>query len=554
MVSEPFLCSNNALSTQAREQTPNDKWPISVVLTHLSLSDLERALTIRHKMQKHKKIKMAMPYSRPLKRKSSFWRAICCDEGSPPSSPTSSSEKKVPDFHLQHNTARVSLKRHERHSRSSFMEVWAQKSDEAAKDVFSTMRKMFGCVNVNANTCLQRRKHSRETERLKRPASEVVSKLDSCNSFSTQYSISELGAEANPPWLLAATQKEAWLQHHSSVKTNSQTQQDIDRDMDAQNKAEMQAPWAMMCQPSHERQIAPLSHVLEQIRTGRIVNKAVIESPSYPKPRTRSSIQQEPSRTPSAPRVAMQVPILQMEQWPEKHVFNPARIPQQLEKPSPDITKPLPTPPITEPAPYPPLTALIYFALELPRSSPQQRGGYMRHYAHPMRLPLSTPQELVASIAHLRAFLTQHTSRFLSHFSSQKSQTTSDEARLVVNFPSLFCAGGYGMEKIWGPELAWAWVDTSEERFAEAMVGVLREVAEVAVKEGRGGVVDVVCVARKVVDGRRGYGLLMDVRRIEGKLRKDKRNKTRKVDQAITHKAVQSATVMVGGVEKMWIH
>lgn len=116
------------------------------------------------------------------------------------------------------------------------------------------------------------------------------------------------------------------------------------------------------------------------------------------------------------------------------------------------------------------------------------------------------------------------------------------------------------MERIWGPELAWAWVDASEGRFAEALVGVLREVAEVAevaMRAGRGGVVDVVCVVREVIDGRKGYGLLMDVRTIgeENMNRREQQNKAGKAKQEPRSKQRQTAGKMArGGEEKMWIH
>lgn len=174
--------------------------------------------------------------------------------------------------------------------------------------------------------------------------------------------------------------------------------------------------------------------------------------------------------------------------------------------------------------PSAPLIALLYFTLELPRASTHHRGTYLRHFAHPMRLPLSTNRQIHASIAHLRGYLTQQPARFLSHFCTTMSgiatpPTHSESSgrgwQLLVNFPGLFSGGTGGSvaEKIWGPELRWAWVDASDERFAEAVVSVLRELAVGRVTKGMGGVADITCVVRQVVDGRRGYGLLMDMRR-----------------------------------------
>lgn len=113
------------------------------------------------------------------------------------------------------------------------------------------------------------------------------------------------------------------------------------------------------------------------------------------------------------------------------------------------------------------------------------------------------------------------------------------------------------MERIWGADLAWAWVDASEGRFAEAVVGVLREVAEVAMRAGRGGVVDVVCVVREVVDGRKGYGLLMDVRRTgeETVTKREWQNRAEREQQEPRSKHRQTAgEIARGGEEKMWIH
>lgn len=131
----------------------------------------------------------------------------------------------------------------------------------------------------------------------------------------------------------------------------------------------------------------------------------------------------------------------------------------------------------------------------------------------------------------------------------------------MVHFPSLFRAGGsHSVERIWGAEMAWAWADASEGRFAEAVVGVLREVAEVAMREGKGGVVDVVCVVRQVVNGRKGYGLLMDVRRIEeGKTRVTLEQEKEKMIKEERQKSCMKQSQRVGkaargGEEKMWIH
>lgn len=117
--------------------------------------------------------------------------------------------------------------------------------------------------------------------------------------------------------------------------------------------------------------------------------------------------------------------------------------------------------------------------------------------------------------------------------------------------------------------MAWAWADASEGRFAEAVVGVLREVAEMAMREGKGGarVVDVSCVVREVVDGRKGYGLLMDVRRIgekktrmrvEQKEEKEKSKKKKATEQERRESCVEArqmnGKMVRGGEEKMWIH
>lgn len=179
-----------------------------------------------------------------------------------------------------------------------------------------------------------------------------------------------------------------------------------------------------------------------------------------------------------------------------------------------------------------------------------------------MRVPLSTPQQVVASIAHLRGYLTGQPARFLSHFASytSPSKTSNVETRLVVHFPGLFRAGGSQLvEEIWGTELAWAWADASEGSFAEAVVGVLRKVAEGAMREGKGGgVVDVVCVVREVVDGRKGYGLLMDVRRIgEATRRVEPEQKVRAENERQEPRVKQRQTAgktVGGGEEKMWIH
>ncbi|KAJ4385610.1 hypothetical protein N0V93_010039 [Gnomoniopsis smithogilvyi] len=443
------------------------------------------------------------------------------------------------------------------------MQSWAQKSDEAAKEVFNIMQRMFGTGQVSGRISIPGQEHAVRAEDSKRPASKVTSKSDSCTSLSTQNSISEFGAEAEPPWLLEAMQKEVGPRRRDPlVAIKSQTRRNLYIERDAEHKVELERSRPRASTTQHGEYPVPLPQVSEQSDASSVVKKAVIESPSYPRPGARTPTQQDPSRATLAPRVTLQTPIIQVDRWPEKHVFNPAQLMQQLDTHSSNIINPPTALPTTEPAPCPPLTALLYFALELPRSSPQHRGGYMRHYDHPMRLPLSTPQQLVASTVHLRGYLTQQTTRFLSHFFSPKHdndnngklQTTSDETQLVVNFPSLPCAGGYGMEQVWGPELAWAWLDASEENFADAVVGILRELAEVAVRDGRGGTVDVVCVVRKVVDGRRGYGLTMDVRRIGENLRRDDRTKTRKAAQRVRQQEDQSAEEVARAEGKMWIH
>ncbi|KAJ4424076.1 hypothetical protein N0V82_001323 [Gnomoniopsis sp. IMI 355080] len=424
------------------------------------------------------------------------------------------------------------------------MVAWARKSDGTGKDVLSTMRKMFKFADMDAKkSSLPRQEHQFETETPKRPVSEAVSELDSSASIWTQHSVSELGAEAEPSWLQAAMQKEARPQPNPLVAIELPTQRNRDAERGTQSRAELEGSRATTCLPQYERQFPALSQPPEQVHSNPRMKKAATESPSYPSsPRAqRSTHQEERRRDTSAPRVTTQTPMVHLERWPENHIFNPGRLPQQQDTPFSNITKPPPIPINTAPAPGPLLTALLYFALELPRSSPHHTGSYMRHYAHPMRLPLSTPQQLVTSVVHLRGYLTQQTTRFLSHFAASSSHSTQTKPsdnppRLVVNFPSLFRSGRHGMEKIWGPELAWAWVDASEERFADVVVGMLRKVAERAVREGRGGMVDVVCVARKVVDGKRGYGLLMDVRRIGEESRRDPQKKTRKADEEATWK------------------
>lgn len=471
----------------------------------------------------------------PSSWKSAFRRSICCDEPSPPTnSPNGAPEKHVPGLQ-QHNTAENAWKRQPDPSTSSSLEAWAQKSDDAAQDVFSTIRNMF--TSPRAQATIMRflpgspQQHTFvETEKLSnRPVSEVISESDSRASVLTQRSVSDLGAEAEPQWLLAATQKEAWARGEKTLEVRHPTQQSLNDLREAKRMAELKASWAGIYLSSSERRFRPerADHVDSPVK------HAAIKSTLHSRPRGQWPSQQEPRRSTSTPTVTLQAPRGQIGRRPESGTFAPAQQPQQSRLHG--IHKPLPMPPVIDHGRGPPLTALIYFALELPRSSPQLNGGYLRHYTHPMRLPLSTPLQLLASIRNLRGYLTQQTDRFLSHFAAYTARTTTttttttsttSDIRLVVNFQGLFGAGGHGLERIWGPELTWAWVDASEERFAEAVVGVLRDVAEAAVRAGKGGVVDVVCVVREVVDGRRGYGLLMDVRRIGEDVRRAKRTKT----------------------------
>lgn len=106
--------------------------------------------------------------------------------------------------------------------------------------------------------------------------------------------------------------------------------------------------------------------------------------------------------------------------------------------------------------------------------------------------------------------------------------------------------------------MAWAWADASEGRFAEAVVGLLNEVAEGAMREGKGGVVDVVCVVREVVDGRKGYGLLMDLRRIEEEKRMRAKVEQKRVEkerrESCAKERQMAGKKVRGGEEKMWIH
>ncbi|KAF3766842.1 hypothetical protein M406DRAFT_327958 [Cryphonectria parasitica EP155] len=196
---------------------------------------------------------------------------------------------------------------------------------------------------------------------------------------------------------------------------------------------------------------------------------------------------------------------------------------------APRHAQPTPRQQQPHPDPAPCRRAFLYFTVERPH-----RGGFVRHMAHPMHLDLSTPTSQRRSENRLRAYLTRDPQRFFKHFGLSHRNGN----RVVVNLPQFFSSRSSSssssssrrraVERIWGQELRWAWADAGEERFAGALVGLLRDVAEesarmmAAEREEEGGLVekvtlDVVCVVRQVSgggDGTEDYGMPMDVRRV----------------------------------------
>lgn len=444
------------------------------------------------------------------------------------------------------------------------MDTWAQKSDEAARDVFSTMSGMLGFPEVQTRVRQPGPQSAAETKGMSRPVSDLVSELGSRESLLSQHTVSILGAETEPPWLLAATQKDSWPRCDSQVVGKPPTQRSNKVEGNASSVDGREVLLAGTYPPPVQTYAQPLPSYPDSAQLRPPTKASVIISPSYLRPQAQRPSYWASSIPKVPPKVTIQMPMVQTERRPVQHMSKPTEpAPQHDQCPQNNTTKPLPALPVEVSTPYPPLTALLYFSLELPRSKPHHNGSYLRHHAHPMRLPLATPQQLVASTTHLRGYLKEQPARFLSHFASYTSPHTSTdkETRLVVHFPSLFRAGGsHSVERIWGTEMAWAWADASEGMFAEAVVGVLREVAEVTMREGKGGgVVDVVCVVREVVDGRKGYGLLMDVRRIreeETRMRVEQKNekKAEKKRQKSCERQRQTGGKMVRGGEKMWIH
>lgn len=187
--------------------------------------------------------------------------------------------------------------------------------------------------------------------------------------------------------------------------------------------------------------------------------------------------------------------------------------PQPRPSQSTTAQKPEPAPQLVSVSAPPGLEALLYFDLELPR-----RGGFLRHFGHPLRLNLSTACGLVAAVNVLRGYFVHQPRRFLNHFDHLAYHGNG----LVVNINQLFSPRykfRAAVERVWGAHLEWSWVDATEECFAPALVGLLRDAAEAdAVETGGCATLDIAVFVRQVFARGDEYGSLMDVRSIADRI------------------------------------
>lgn len=152
------------------------------------------------------------------------------------------------------------------------MDIWAQKSDEAARDVFSTMRGILGFYDVQTKIRQpEGPQRPAQTEKLSRPNSRIGSELGSRESLASQHSVSELGAETEPQWLLAATQQDSWPP------------------CDAQEGIKPAGIW------NYEDE--------KNLHTGL--------KPSYHRPQAQRPAYQTPRKSTAVPKVTIQVPLIQ---------------------------------------------------------------------------------------------------------------------------------------------------------------------------------------------------------------------------------------------------
>lgn len=203
------------------------------------------------------------------------------------------------------------------------------------------------------------------------------------------------------------------------------------------------------------------------------------------------------------------------EQQQQQQRPQPITTPEPTQRPHHHLTSQPAPPQPPSPSPPPPLKALLYFDLELPR-----RGGFIRHFGHPLCLNLSTPCGLAAAVALLRGYFLHQPRRFLNHF----DYLAYHGHGIVVNVNQLFSPRykyRAAVERVWGANLEWSWVDATEEFFAPALVGLLRDVAEAEAAKSRGSAatLDIAVFVRQLFQRGDEYGLLMDVRRITDRCR-----------------------------------